>query len=48
MTKPEDVASAIQDKKPGDRISVEVRRAGQSSTFDVTLDERPAQTDTGR
>jgi putative serine protease PepD len=48
VTKPEDVASAIENKKPGDRVSVEVRRAGQSSTFDVTLDERPAQTDTGR
>ncbi|CAA9476298.1 MAG: hypothetical protein AVDCRST_MAG85-345 [uncultured Solirubrobacteraceae bacterium] len=48
VEKPEDVAAAIEGKKPGDRISIEVRRAGQSSTFDVTLDERPAQTDTGR
>jgi putative serine protease PepD len=44
VTRPEDVASAIEGKKPGDRISIEVRRAGQSSSFDVRLDERPSQT----
>ena len=48
ITKPEDVAAAIENKKPGDRVSIEVERAGQSTEFDVTLDERPTQTDTGR
>jgi len=42
------VASAIQGKRPGDEVKIEVERAGQESSFDVRLDERPTQSDTGR
>ena len=48
IARPEDVASAIQGKQPGDQVKIEVERAGQESSFDVRLDERPAQSDTGR
>ena len=48
VTRPEDVASAIQGKRPGDEVKIEVERAGQESSFDVRLDERPTQSDTGR
>jgi putative serine protease PepD len=40
---PEDVAKAIESKKPGDRISVEVVRDGARRTVDVTLQQRPDQ-----
>jgi S1-C subfamily serine protease len=40
---PEDVAQAIEDNKPGDRIEVKVRRGGSEQTIQVTLGERPEQ-----
>jgi putative serine protease PepD len=39
---PDDVAAAIQDKRPGESVAVEVQRDGSSQTLDVTLAERPA------
>jgi putative serine protease PepD len=39
---PEDIATAIADNKPGDRVTVRVRRNGQDKTLDVTLGNRPA------
>jgi S1-C subfamily serine protease len=43
---PDDVAAAIQDRRPGESISVEVQRGGSSETLKVTLSERPATTGT--
>jgi putative serine protease PepD len=40
---PEDVAQAIEDKSPGDRVSVTVTRDGSERTIDVTLGQRPEQ-----
>jgi putative serine protease PepD len=40
---PDDVAAAIQDRRPGERVTVEVRRNGQTQTLDVTLAARPDQ-----
>jgi putative serine protease PepD len=42
ITKPEDIATAIADNKPGDRITMKVRRNGRERTLDVTLGDRPA------
>jgi putative serine protease PepD len=39
---PEDIATAIADNKPGDRITMKVRRNGQERTLDVTLGNRPS------
>jgi putative serine protease PepD len=38
---PDDVASAIQDRHPGESIEVEVQRGGATQTLNVTLAERP-------
>jgi putative serine protease PepD len=48
VTKPDDIAAAIAGKRPGDKISIEVERAGQTSSFDVTLDARPSESITGK
>jgi len=40
--KPEDIATAIADNKPGDQITMKVRRNGQERTLNVTLSDRPA------
>jgi putative serine protease PepD len=40
---PDDVASAIDDDEPGDRISVKVQRGGSERTIEVTLGDRPEQ-----
>jgi S1-C subfamily serine protease len=40
---PEDVATAIEDNKPGDRVEVTVRRGGAEQTIEVTLGQRPEQ-----
>ena len=42
VTRPEDVAAAIESRKPGDVIEVTVLRAGQRRTLDVELGTRPA------
>jgi putative serine protease PepD len=39
----DDVAAAIQDKRPGDSVAVEIRRGGDSRTLDVELGTRPGQ-----
>ena len=38
---PDDVAQAIADRKPGDRVDVTVRRGGSDQTVQVTLGQRP-------
>jgi putative serine protease PepD len=40
---PDDVASAIEDKKPGDEVDVKVDRNGSEHTIKVTLGQRPDQ-----
>jgi putative serine protease PepD len=40
---PDDVAAAIQDRRPGESVEVEVRRGGDLQTLDVKLAARPAQ-----
>jgi putative serine protease PepD len=40
---PDDVAQAIEDRSPGDQVSVTVTRGGSERTIDVTLEQRPAQ-----
>jgi putative serine protease PepD len=40
---PDDVASAIEDNKPGDKVEVQVDRNGSSHTIQVTLGQRPDQ-----
>ncbi len=42
ISQPEDIATAIADNKPGDRITMTVRRNGQERTLTVTLGDRPA------
>ena len=43
VTGANDVASAIEDNKPGDKVEVTVRRGGSEQTIDVTLGQRPDQ-----
>jgi putative serine protease PepD len=40
---PDDVATAIEDNKPGDKVAVTVERNGSERTIDVTLGQRPDQ-----
>jgi putative serine protease PepD len=40
---PDDVAAAIQDRRPGESVEVQVRRDGDLRTLDVKLAARPAQ-----
>jgi putative serine protease PepD len=40
---PDDVAAAVQDRRPGDSVAVEVRRGGGTRTLDVELAARPEQ-----
>ena len=39
----DDVAAAIEDNKPGDKVEVTVKRGGSEQTIDVTLGQRPDQ-----
>jgi putative serine protease PepD len=41
VTGANDVAAAIEDNKPGDKVEVTVRRGGSEQTIDVTLGQRP-------
>jgi len=41
VSEPDDVAAAVQDRRPGEQVEIEVRRGGGSETLTVTLDERP-------
>ena len=40
---PQDVATAIEDNKPGDEVDVKVDRNGSEHTIQVTLGQRPDQ-----
>ena len=44
VTEPSDIAQAIADNQPGERVSVEVQRGGSPVTVTVTLGTRPAST----
>jgi S1-C subfamily serine protease len=37
----EDIASIVDERKPGDRIEVEVMRAGERESVELRLDDRP-------
>jgi putative serine protease PepD len=41
---PDDVASSISGRKPGDHVSIEVERGGRTMKLDVTLGTRPNRT----
>ena len=41
VTIPEDISIAIENRKPGDRVEVEVQRAGSRRKIGVTLGTRP-------
>jgi S1-C subfamily serine protease len=43
VDEPDDVAAAIQDRRPGESVEIEVRRGGSTETLDVRLGTRPAQ-----
>jgi putative serine protease PepD len=43
VSTPDDVAAAIQDRRPGETVAVEVRRDGGRETIDVRLAVRPEQ-----
>ena len=47
ISSPDDVAAAISDDKPGDKVQVQVQRNGSDRTVDVTLGQRPEQVPTG-
>jgi S1-C subfamily serine protease len=38
---PEDLLTALRQRDPGDEVSVEVQRDGESNTVDITLTDRP-------
>ena len=37
----DDVAAAIQDRRPGEQVSIEIRRGGSDQTIQATLGTRP-------
>jgi putative serine protease PepD len=41
VSSPDDVAAAIADNKPGDKVKVTVQRNGSERSFEVTLGQRP-------
>ena len=42
VSEPDDITGALDGKQPGDSVTVEVERDGQSQQFDITLGTRPA------
>jgi putative serine protease PepD len=44
---PGDLSSAIEDRKPGERVELTVQRGGEQRTIDVELGTRPDQLDQG-
>jgi putative serine protease PepD len=44
---PEDVTAALDGRQPGERVTVEVRRAGRRQSIDVELGTRPARVRSG-
>jgi putative serine protease PepD len=47
VTIPEDISTAIQDRRPGEQIQIEVQRAGARKTLQVTLGNRPESSPSG-
>jgi putative serine protease PepD len=47
VTIPDDISTAIQDLRPGDRVALQVERAGARKTLRVTLGDRPASSAAG-
>jgi putative serine protease PepD len=43
VREPDDVAAAIQDRRPGESIAIEIERGGDRRTLDVKLGTRPGQ-----
>jgi S1-C subfamily serine protease len=43
VSMPQDIADAIQHKKPGDTVKITLRRGGKEQTVDVKLGTRPNQ-----
>jgi putative serine protease PepD len=43
IDEPDDVAGAIQDRRPGEIVEIEVRRGSATETLDVRLGTRPSQ-----
>jgi S1-C subfamily serine protease len=43
INSPDDVAAAIADNKPGDRVRVKFLRGGKERSVEITLGKRPAQ-----
>ena len=43
MKEPSDLATAILNYKPGDRVALKVVRGGEQRTIDVELGARPDQ-----
>jgi S1-C subfamily serine protease len=43
VREPQDIASAIANKKPGDKIAIRLYRHGAQKTLEVTLAERPSK-----
>jgi putative serine protease PepD len=41
VSSPDDVAAAIQDRRPGEKVEIVVSRGGSEQTVTVTLGERP-------
>jgi putative serine protease PepD len=39
---PDDVAAAVQDRRPGESVSLEIKRGGSTQTLQAKLAERPA------
>ena len=38
---PEDISTAIESRKPGDQVPIEIQRAGAAQTLHITLGKRP-------
>lgn len=47
VNQPDDVSRAINDRKPGETISVEVMRSGKRETLKITLGTRPTTASSG-
>jgi PDZ domain-containing protein len=43
VTSTDDLQNALQDKKPGQAVDVEILRAGSKQTVSVRLSERPPE-----
>ncbi|NKX52922.1 PDZ domain-containing protein, partial [Arthrobacter deserti] len=43
LRSPEDLLGALRQRNPGDRVSVEFQRGGETRTVTVALSDRPAE-----